>query len=99
MLLDVNVGWSFQTTKLFIQHSSNISSNITEYVGYECWICLLRPLLIKVANETIKNEAKEQKGQFLSMLLNTLGALLGNLLTGKGAIRAGGISIRAGQDF
>ena len=56
-------------------------------------------LLIKDASETIKNEAKEQKGQFLSMLLDTLGALLGNLLTGKGAIRAGGISIRAGQDF
>ena len=46
-------------------------------------------LLIKGASETIKNEAKEQKGQFLSMLLDTLGALLGNLLTGKGAIRAG----------
>ena len=56
-------------------------------------------LLIKDASETIKNEAKEQKGQFLSMLLDTLGALLGNLLTGKDAIRAGGISIRAGQDF
>ena len=37
-------------------------------------------LLIK-----IQNEAKEQKGGFLSMLLGTLGAsLLGNLLTGKG---------------
>ena len=56
-------------------------------------------LLIKDASETIKNEAKEQKGQFLSMLLDTLGALLGNLWTGKGAIRAGWISIRAGQDF
>ena len=33
----------------------------------------------------IQNEAKEQKGGFLSMLLGTLGAsLLGNLLTGKG---------------
>ena len=39
-------------------------------------------LLIK-----IQNEAKEQKGGFLSMLLGTLGAsLLGNLLTGKGVI-------------
>ena len=41
-------------------------------------------LLIKSVSETIKNEAKEQKGEFLGMLLGTLGAsLLGNLLTGK----------------
>ena len=34
------------------------------------------------------------------MLLVTLGAsLLGNLLTGKGTIRAGEGRIRAGQDF
>ena len=47
-------------------------------------------LLIKVVSETIKNEAKEQKGEFLGMLLGTLGAsLLGNLLTGKVTIRAG----------
>ena len=44
-------------------------------------------LLIKGVSETIKNEAKEQKGRFLGMLLDTLGArLLGNLLAGKGAI-------------
>ena len=41
-------------------------------------------LLIKGLSETIKKEAKEQKGGFLSMLLGTLGAsLLGNLFTGK----------------
>ena len=40
-------------------------------------------LLIKDVSEIIKNEAKEQKGGFLGMLLGTLGArLLGNLLTG-----------------
>ena len=34
------------------------------------------------------------------MLLGTLGASLsGNLLTGKGTIRAGESTIRAGQDF
>ena len=34
------------------------------------------------------------------MLLGTLGAsLLGDLLTGKGAIRAGECLIRTGQDF
>ena len=33
---------------------------------------------------------KKQKGGFLSMILRTLGAsLLGNLLTGKGIVRAG----------
>ena len=46
-------------------------------------------LLIKVANETIKNEAKEPKGRFLGRLLGTSGAsLLGDLLAGKGTIRA-----------
>ena len=33
-------------------------------------------LLLKGVSETIKNEAKEQKGGFLSMLLGTLGASL-----------------------
>ena len=57
-------------------------------------------LLIKGISKTIKNKAKEQKGRFLSMLLGLLGAnLLGNLLTGKRAIRAGQGTIRAGQDF
>ena len=40
--------------------------------------------LRKCVRETHKNEAKEQKSIFLSMLLETFGAiLLGNLLTGK----------------
>ena len=44
-------------------------------------------LLLKGVSETIQNEAKEQKGGFLSMLLGTLGAsLLGNILAGKEAI-------------
>ena len=39
--------------------------------------------------KTIKNKPKEQKGGFLSMLLDTLGAsLLGNMLAGKGIVRA-----------
>ena len=47
-------------------------------------------ILLKRVTKTIKNETKEQKGGFLSMLLGTLGAsLLGNLLTGKGFVRAG----------
>ena len=47
-------------------------------------------ILLKGVTKTIKNEAKEQKGGFLSMLLGTLGAsLLGNLLAGKGVVRTG----------
>ena len=47
-------------------------------------------LLIKGVSETINNEANEQTGRFLKMLLGILGAsLLRNLLTGKGTIRAG----------
>ena len=47
-------------------------------------------LLLKGVSETIQNEEKKQKGVFLSMLLGTLSAsLLGNMLAGKGIIRAG----------
>ena len=47
-------------------------------------------ILRKGVTKTVKNETKEQKGGFLSMLLGTLGAiLLGNLLAGKGIVRAG----------
>ena len=54
-------------------------------------------LLIKEVSETIKNEAIEQKGGFLVMLLGDLGAsLVGNLLTGKGTIRTGEDTARAG---
>ena len=46
-------------------------------------------ILIKEVTKTI-NETKEQKGGILSMLLGILGASLwGNLLTGKGIVRAG----------
>ena len=46
--------------------------------------------MLKGVIKTIKNERKERKGGFLSMLLGTLGAsLLGNLLAGKGIVRAG----------
>ena len=61
-------------------------------------------ILLKGDTKTIKNETKEQKGGFLSMLLGTLGAsLLGNLLTGKGDVRAGSVNnkgkgiVRAGR--
>ena len=56
-------------------------------------------ILLKGISKTIKNETKEQRGGFLSMLLGTLGAsLLGNLLTsGKGIMRAGNGIVRAGK--
>ena len=56
-------------------------------------------ILLKGVSKAIKNETKEQKGGFLSMLLGTLGAsLLGNLLTGgKGIMRAGDGIVRAGS--
>ena len=66
-------------------------------------------ILLKGLSKTIKNETKEQRGGFLSMLLGTLGAsLLGNLLSGgigsvanrakgKGIMRAGDGIVRAGS--
>ena len=57
-------------------------------------------LLIQGISETIKNEAKKQKGGFLRMLLGTLAAsILGNALTRRGVIRAGEETIRAGKHF
>ena len=47
-------------------------------------------LLLTGVSETIQNEAKDQKEGILSMLLGTFGSsLLGNMLAGKGIIRAG----------
>ena len=47
-------------------------------------------ILLKGIIKKNKNETKEQKGGFLSMLLGTLGAsLLGKMLAGKGIVRAG----------
>ena len=63
-------------------------------------------ILLKGVIKTIKNEAKEQKGWFLSMLLGTLGAsLIGNLLSGgkgflrtrEGIVRVGEEIVRAGE--
>ena len=57
---------------------------------------------MKAVTKTIKNETKEQKGGFFSMLLGTLGAsLLSDLLTkslsGKRTVRAGERFLRAGE--
>ena len=46
-------------------------------------------ILLKGVKKTIKNETKQQRRGFLSMLLGTLGAsLLGNLLSGKGMMES-----------
>ena len=46
-------------------------------------------ILLKGVTKTIRNETKEQKWGFLSMLLGTSGAsFLGNLLTGKGIFKS-----------
>ena len=56
-------------------------------------------ILLNGITEAVKNEVKEEKGGFLSMLLGTLGAsLLGDILTknlsDRGVIRAGEGKIR-----
>ena len=61
-------------------------------------------ILLDGITATVKNEVKEQKGGFLSILLGTLGSsLLGDLLTknlsGRGVIRAGEGTIRAGYEY
>ena len=58
--------------------------------------------MVNGVNETINNEAKEQKGRFFGMLLYTLGAkLLENQLSGKSIIREDEDkgTIRAAKDF
>ena len=52
--------------------------------------------------KTIKNETREQKGGFLSMLLGTLvaslhGDLFTKKLSGKGTVRPGEGFLRAGE--
>ena len=72
-------------------------------------------ILLKGVTKIIKNQTKEHKGKFLSMLLGTLGAsLLGNILAGKagsgrrslnsykkgiGTLRAGYVIFNAASSF
>ena len=53
-------------------------------------------LFLKGVSETVQIEAKEQKDGFLSMLLGTLSASLGNMLVGKRITGPGDRIIRAG---
>ena len=61
-------------------------------------------VLLKGVSEAIQHEAKEQRGRLLGMLLGTLDAsllvdVLSKGLSGKGVIRAGEGTIRAGYSF
>ena len=57
-------------------------------------------LLVKGASETNENEAKEQIGRFLGILLGTLDtSLLGSMLVSKSVIRGDKGTIRARQYF
>ena len=45
---------------------------------------------LKEVTKTMKNETKKQEGGYLGMLIGTLAfTLLGNILAGKGIVRAG----------
>ena len=77
------------------KHGSRTTSLI---ISIKKWVILWKivqaledsNILLKGVTKTIKNETKEQKRGFLSMLLGILRtSLLGNLLTGKGIERVG----------
>ena len=70
---------SGMTTLIISNEEMNHIMKIVKYLKESVLV------IIKGVSETIKNEAKEQKGGFLRMLLlGCLGAsLLGNLLTGR----------------
>ena len=75
-------------------HGSGITLIIEEEEDMQDIIKIIKELensdiLLKGVSKTIENEIKEQRGRFLKFP-KTLGAsLLGNLLTGKGIVRAG----------
>ena len=80
---------SSMTTLIILNEEMNDIMKIVKYLEES-------GLLIKCVSETIINEAKQQKDRFLSIISSTLCAtLLGNLLTGKGTIRACEGTIRA----
>ena len=78
------LGSSNNTTTLIISNDETENMKIVKSLEDSV-------LLIKGVSETVQSEAKEQKGEFLSMLgASTLGASLsGNMLAGKGTRRSG----------
>ena len=101
---ELSVGWS--TTHTVIQKNSSIRNysinNLEQRNGKHSKIVKSLKksgLLIKEISETIKNKAKEQEGEFFSMILGKLIAImLGNALTRNRVIRAGEDTIRADQN-
>ena len=74
---------SSATTLIISNKEMNYIIKIVQALG-DCIV------LLKGVTKTIKKETKERNGGFLSMLFGTLAALLlGNLLAGKGIVRAG----------
>ena len=83
----------FRTTALIISNQEMRVKNILKSLGDS-------NILIKSVTQTTENETKEQRGEFLGMSFDTLGAnVLGSMLAGKGVIRAGNGIHGAGQDF
>ena len=85
--------------------SSSASHNTTLIISYDEMKNIIKivkwledsGLLLKGVSETVQYEAREQKGGFLSMLLDMLGAsLLGNILASRGINREGAIAKRQG---
>ena len=78
--LGLTAAASQQTQEYIIQQTTLIISNeemkdiIKVVKSFEESNLLI--LLIKDVRQTFENETKEQKGEFLSMLLGTLGAIL-----------------------
>ena len=71
------------TTLIILNKEMNDIMKIVQALEYS-------NILSKGATKTTKNKTKEQKGEFLGMLLGTSRAiLLGNMLAGKGMLRAG----------
>ena len=72
--------------------SNNDLNNLLKVI-----ICLENNgILLDGITEAVKDEVKEQRGGFLSTLLSVVGsALLFNMLSGKGVIRAGEGTVRA----
>ena len=57
-------------------------------------------LLIQEINKITKYKTKEQKGEFLLVLLGTLAAsILGNALAGQGIVTVSEGTIRSGEKF
>ena len=57
-------------------------------------------VLTNAVSETVKHKIKREEGVFLGMLLGILRAsMLGNMLTGKGVIRAGKDFVGSGTGY